>query len=138
MKKDSIEVLVIEDDSMTSSVILEFMTLDEIPAEIAHSFHDALQKFKHKNYRVVILDNKLGDGEGIALCELFKEISPTVTMFLFAGDSESVKKKALALGVREVLQKASLRRARALASRARSRRPKSIHAARDRPQFLRE
>ena len=105
MKKDSIEVLVVEDDSMTSSVILEFMTLDEIPVEIAHSFHDALQKFKHKNYRVVILDNKLGDGEGIALCELFKEISPAVTMFLFAGDSESVKKKALALGVREVLQK---------------------------------
>jgi DNA-binding response OmpR family regulator len=105
MKKDSFEVLVVEDDSMTSSVILEFMTLDEISVDIAHSFHDALQKFKQENYRVVILDNKLGDGEGIALCELLKTINPTVKMFLFAGDSESVKKKALALGVREVLQK---------------------------------
>jgi DNA-binding response OmpR family regulator len=105
MKKDSFEVLVVEDDSMTSSVILEFMTLDEISVEIAHSFHEALQKFKQENYRVVILDNKLGDGEGIALCELLKAINPTVKMFLFAGDSESVKKKALALGVREVLQK---------------------------------
>ncbi len=105
MKKDSFEVLVVEDDFMTSSVILEFMTLDEIPVEIAHSFHDALQKFKQGNYQVVILDNKLGDGEGIALGELLKAINPTVKMFLFAGDSESVKKKALALGVREVLQK---------------------------------
>lgn len=105
MKKDSFEVLVVEDDSMTSNVILEFMTLDEIPVDIAHSFHDALQKFKMENYRVVILDNKLGDGEGIALCELLKAMNPNVKMFLFAGDSESVKKKALALGVSEVLQK---------------------------------
>ena len=58
-----------------------------------------------ENYRVVILDNKLGDGEGIALCELLKAMNPNVKMFLFAGDSESVKKKALALGVSEVLQK---------------------------------
>ena len=105
MKKDTSEVLVVEDDAMTSSVILEFMIFDEIPVDLAHSFHDALHKFKHKHYRVVILDNKLGDGEGIALCELLKAINPSVTMFLFAGDSESVKKKALALGVSEVLQK---------------------------------
>ncbi len=98
-------MLVVEDDSMTSSVIVEFMIFDEIPVDIAHSFHDALQKFKQENYRVVVLDNKLGDGEGIALCELLKEINPAVKMFLFAGDSESVKKKALALGIREVLQK---------------------------------
>ncbi len=95
----------VEDDSMTSSVILEFLSFDEIPVDVAHSFHDALQKFKQENYLVVVLDNKLGDGDGIALCELLKAIHPTVTMFLFAGDSESVKKKALALGVKEVLQK---------------------------------
>lgn len=105
MKKDTSEVLVVEDDSMTSSVILEFLSFDEIPVDVAHSFHDALQKFKQENYLVVVLDNKLGDGDGIALCELLKAIHPTVTMFLFAGDSESVKKKALALGVKEVLQK---------------------------------
>ena len=105
MKKDVSEVLVVEDDTMTSSVILEFMIFDEIPVDVALSFHDALQKFKEKHYRVVVLDNKLGDGEGIALCELLKVINPSVTMFLFAGDSESVKKKALALGVKEVLQK---------------------------------
>ena len=105
MKKDVSEVLVVEDDTMTSSVILEFMIFDEIPVDVALSFHDALQKFKEKHYRVVVLDNKLGDGEGIALCELLKAINPSVTMFLFAGDSESVKKKALALGVKEVLQK---------------------------------
>ncbi len=95
----------VEDDAMTSSVILEFMIFDKIPVDLAHSFHDALHKFKHKNYRVVILDNKLGDGEGIALCELLKAINPSVIVFLFAGDSESVKQKALALGVSEVLQK---------------------------------
>jgi DNA-binding response OmpR family regulator len=105
MKQENSEVLVVEDDSMTSSVIVEFMIFDKIPVDIAHSFHDALQKFQQGSYRVVILDNKLGDGEGIALCELLKAHNPAVKMYLFAGDSESVKKKALALGIREVLQK---------------------------------
>ena len=40
MKKDTSEVLVVEDDAMTSSVILEFMIFDKIPVDLAHSFHD--------------------------------------------------------------------------------------------------
>jgi DNA-binding response OmpR family regulator len=98
-------VLVVDDDSMTRNVIAEILRDEGIRAEVADGFESALSAFAPGKYRAVILDNQLGDGLGVELCQRMKEIDPAVTMFLFAGASESVRLEALACGVTEVMQK---------------------------------
>jgi len=105
MKPDVFKVLVVDDDSMTRNVIAEILRDEGIAAEVADGFQSALGMFAPGKYSTVILDNQLGDGLGTDLCGKMKDIDPDVTMFLFAGASESVRLEALACGVVEVMQK---------------------------------
>ncbi|MBL8207655.1 MAG: response regulator transcription factor [Blastocatellia bacterium] len=98
-------VLVIEDDIGTRNVVAEVLRADGIATDVADGYSSGRQAFAPGKYQVAIIDDQLGDGSGTQLCREIKAMDPSVTLFLFAGDSENVRLEALSCGVTEVLQK---------------------------------
>lgn len=98
-------VLVVEDDVMTRNVIVEILRNEGFQTDEADGVRSTLEKFVADKYKVVILDNKLGDGVGVELCRQLLKVDPTVRIFLFAGATDEVRLEALAAGAIEVLQK---------------------------------
>ncbi len=98
-------VLVVEDDVMTRNVIIELLRDDGFQTEEADGVRSTLEKFAPGKYKVVVLDNKLGDGIGVDLCRQLIKADPAVRIFLFAGATDEVRLEALAAGAIEVLQK---------------------------------
>jgi DNA-binding response OmpR family regulator len=105
MTSEQFTVLVVDDDSMTSNVIVDLLRDEGITALQAGSCREALDLYAPGKFQAIILDNQLGDGLGIELCRRFRETDQEVPMFLFAGASEEIRLEALERGITEVLQK---------------------------------
>lgn len=98
-------VLVVEDDSMTRNVIIETLRFDGFKTEEADGFRSSLELFSPGKYKVVVMDNQLGDGIGVELCRQLIARDKAIKIFLFAGASEDARLEALNAGATRVLQK---------------------------------
>ncbi len=61
-------ILIIDDDRLLCSMVSEFLTGDAFRVKSAHSCSEGLDLCSRNHFDVVLLDQKLPDGEGSALC----------------------------------------------------------------------
>ncbi len=111
MKPEPVKVLMVEDDVMLSTMLALNFKKEGFDIAVAASFKDALLKFKkifnHKTeYRLIILDINLPDGNGLDLLRLLKKEAPAVpVLILSANASEFDRVSGLDLGADDYLGK---------------------------------
>lgn len=111
MKPEPVKVLMVEDDVMLSTMLALNFKKEGFDISVAASFKDALLKFKkiftHKaEYRLIILDITLPDGNGLDLLRLLKKEAPAVpVLILSANASEFDRVSGLDLGADDYLCK---------------------------------
>lgn len=82
------KILIVEDDEMICCGIVDTLQLRNWETETAASFSEAMKKIKMNEYMLYILDMKLPDGNGIALCREIRKKTQNPVLFLSALDSE--------------------------------------------------
>lgn len=80
--------MIVEDDEMVRNGIADALQLRSWKSDTAYGFMDALKKIKENKYILFILDMKLPDGSGIALCREIRKRTDAPVLFLSALDSE--------------------------------------------------
>lgn len=82
------KILIVEDDEMVCRGIVDALQLRNWSTETVGTFGEALKKIREQNYILYILDMKLPDGNGIALCREIRKHTDNPVLFLSAYDSE--------------------------------------------------
>ncbi|MBC5630091.1 response regulator transcription factor [Clostridium sp. NSJ-6] len=84
-------ILVVEDDSQIQELIVEFLSSQDYIVDIASDGIEGYEKFKSRNYDLVILDVMMPKLDGYGLCKMIKRLDENVSIiFLTAlGDEES-------------------------------------------------
>lgn len=84
-------ILVVEDDSQIQELIVEFLSSQDYIVDTASDGIEGYEKFKSKNYDLVILDVMMPKLDGYGLCKMIKRLDEKVAIiFLTAlGDEES-------------------------------------------------
>lgn len=80
--------MIVEDDEMVRNGIADALQLRSWKSDTAYGFMDALKKIKENKYILFILDMKLPDGSGIALCREIRKRTDAPVLFLSALDNE--------------------------------------------------
>lgn len=100
------KVLVIEDNLELGQDIIDYLSSHQIIVEWVQSFRLAEEKLISFDYHVVVIDIMLGDGNGLELVRLIKDIQSTAAiMIISAKDSLEDKVKGLELGADDYLSK---------------------------------
>lgn len=92
------KILIVEDDEMVRSGIKDALQIRNWKTEFAATFSEALGKIKENEYILYILDMKLPDGNGIALCREIRKQTDNPVLFLSAYDSEGYIVEGLEAG----------------------------------------
>lgn len=82
------KILIVEDDEMVRCGIVEALQLRNWETDTVASYKEAVGKIKENPYILYILDMKLPDGNGIALCREIRKRTEAPVLFLSAYDSE--------------------------------------------------
>ncbi|MDU2672195.1 MAG: response regulator transcription factor [Clostridium sp.] len=84
-------ILVVEDDSQIQELIVEFLSSQDYIVDTASDGIEGYEKFKSRNYDLVILDVMMPKLDGYGLCKMIKRLDENVSIiFLTAlGDEES-------------------------------------------------
>lgn len=84
-------ILVVEDDSQIQELIVEFLSSQDYIVDTASDGIEGYEKFKSRNYDLVILDVMMPKLDGYGVCKMIKRLDENVSIiFLTAlGDEES-------------------------------------------------
>lgn len=78
-------ILIIEDHQNIALVLQEYLNDHDLNTEVAMNGKEAIEKFRRKNYDVLITDLKLPDLDGSVVVEKCKKISPKVRVIYLSG-----------------------------------------------------
>ncbi|MCK5560671.1 MAG: nucleotide-binding protein [Thermoplasmata archaeon] len=98
----NVNVLLIEDNDDINYIINEQLKGKYI-LYIEKSIKGALKIIKTRSFGIIILDNKLPDGEGIDYIKKLKNVAPI--LFLTAYGDEKIAAKSIKVGAREYIKK---------------------------------
>ena len=91
-------ILIVEDDEMICQGIVDALQLRNWKTDVAATCEEAEKKIKEYTYMLYILDMKLPDGNGIALCRKIRTATENPVLFLSAYDNESYIVEGLEAG----------------------------------------
>ncbi len=83
MKKNNI--LVIDDDRIILDSLCEFLSLEGFQASGAETFKSALAKLQEEDFRLVITDVNLPDGDGLELLDIIRKNHPQTVVVVITG-----------------------------------------------------
>ena len=104
-------ILIIEDDQINCLVYRQIFKTTEVNLVFAHDGEDGVNKFKERNYNLVLLDLRLPKIDGLTVASLIREWEDRMMRFetpiivVTADNSNETRKKALLLGIDEFLVK---------------------------------
>ncbi|EAR07733.1 fused response regulator/phosphatase [Reinekea blandensis] len=109
LNQQSVEhMLIIEDDPSLSTSMSEVLAEIGIVIDQAHSCQDAYQFLTDRQYDLILLDNQLGDGEGIDVLRWFHdqphETDPAIIM-ISESDEQHYVEECYSLGIVDFLRK---------------------------------
>jgi len=81
-------VMVVEDDPQLCDMLTRFIAESGFPVRSARSAREAIAQFDDVDPRVVILDLKLPDGDGLDLLRLFKRRLPGCKIVIMSSYSD--------------------------------------------------
>ena len=67
-------ILIVDDDQIILDSLCEFLSLEGFQTDGAETFKSALAKLNEQNYRLVITDVHLPDGNGLELLDIIRRI----------------------------------------------------------------
>ena len=106
MNKQTIDILLVEDDKDMAQSIAEYLLVDDIRCDHAFNGHAGLELADKHNYSVILLDWMLPRKDGVSVCEqLRKRGDDTPILMLTAKDSLDDKALGFAAGVDDYLVK---------------------------------
>lgn len=82
------KILIVEDDKLVCRGIVDALQLRNWSTETVGTFSEAVKKIRERSYLLYILDMKLPDGNGVALCREIRRHTDSPVLFLSAYDSE--------------------------------------------------
>ena len=104
-------ILIIDDDQINCLVYRQIFKTTEVNLVFAHDGEDGVNKFKERNYNLVLLDLGLPKIDGLTVASLIREWEDITMLFetpiivVTADNSNETRKKALLLGIDEFLVK---------------------------------
>jgi DNA-binding NtrC family response regulator len=99
-------VMVVEDDPQLCDMLTRFIAESGFPVRSARSAREAIAQFDDVDPRVVILDLKLPDGDGLDLLRLFKRRLPGCKIVIMSSYSDvDTVVEAMRLGAENYLTK---------------------------------
>ena len=104
-------ILIIDDDHINCLVYRQIFKTTEVNLVFAHDGEDGVNKFKERNYNLVLLDLGLPKIDGLTVASLIREWEDITMLFetpiivVTADNSNETRKKALLLGIDEFLVK---------------------------------
>jgi two-component system OmpR family response regulator len=122
-------ILVVEDDPTLARELLRHLERAGWVADHVSRFSHAVEALVNTHYRMVLLDRRLPDGDGIALAPVAKSLaSPPTVLFLTARDEVSDRVEGLDAGADDYLVKPFAIDELLARVRAAARRPSSLPA----------
>ncbi len=99
-------VLVVDDDTLVSEVLVETITRAGYECLAAHSGEEAIAKFNDRSFDIVLSDLKMEEMDGLALLENIRKLSPeTLVVMITAYGTVENAVKAIKMGAYDFLLK---------------------------------
>lgn len=99
-------VLVVDDDTLVSEVLVETITRAGYECLAAHSGEEAIAKFNDRSFDIVLSDLKMQEMDGLALLENIRKLSPeTLVVMITAYGTVENAVKAIKKGAYDFLLK---------------------------------
>lgn len=105
---ENLEILIVDDDEVLCARLESLLSASGIRSLSVYSLRAASEAMRAVYFPVVVLDRKLGDGDGLALCREYRArlVDRKVSILvLSAADSPADEKLALAAGADDFLSK---------------------------------
>jgi DNA-binding NtrC family response regulator len=78
-------ILIVDDDQIILDSLCEFLSLEGFQTDGAETFKSALAKLNEQNYRLVITDVHLPDGNGLELLDIIRRNHPQTVVIVITG-----------------------------------------------------
>jgi two-component system, OmpR family, response regulator len=92
-------IMCVDDHKDTSDMLSLLLSHEDYDVVCATSLKDALSLAAGQEFDLYVLDKRLPDGDGLALCQRLTEITPNVPCLFYSGDAYEVHRhQAIAAG----------------------------------------
>lgn len=100
------DVLLVEDNAALGRVLAQQLALAEVQAEIASSGREALEKLSRHSYKVIVLDLRLPDMDGLEVCRRLRSQGINIPLLIISGyGGYDTREAALRAGANDYLLK---------------------------------
>jgi CheY-like chemotaxis protein len=83
-------ILCVDDHQDTSDMLSLLLSQEDYDVVCAMSAKEALSLAATKEFDLYVLDKRLPDGDGLALCENLTKITPSVPCMFYSGDAYEI------------------------------------------------
>lgn len=105
-KCEMAKILIVDDDVELAQSVNEFLTMEQHVVDMVHSADEGLDRVKNYNYDLIILDVNLPDGDGMQICQSYREIGGTASVLMLTGQTQiKDKERGLDSGADDYLTK---------------------------------
>ena len=99
MSQPKCRILCVDDHKDTSDMLSMLLSHEDYDVVCATSLKDALSLASSQEFDLYVLDKRLPDGDGLALCQRLTELTPNVPCLFYSGDAYEVHRhQAIAAG----------------------------------------
>jgi two-component system, OmpR family, response regulator len=92
-------IMCVDDHKDTSDMLSLLLSHEDYDVVCVTSLKDALSLAASQEFDLYVLDKRLPDGDGLALCQRLTEITPHVPCLFYSGDAYEVHRhQAIAAG----------------------------------------
>ena len=90
MSQPKCRILCVDDHKDTSDMLSLLLSQEDYDVVCALSAKEALAFAANEEFDLYVLDKRLPDGDGLALCQKLAEITPHVPCMFYSGDAYDV------------------------------------------------
>jgi DNA-binding response OmpR family regulator len=93
MTEPKCRVLCVDDHRDTSEMLQMLLSEENYQVHTAATIEEACEMAARTEYDLYVLDKRLPDGSGVALCETLQQISPNVPCIFYTGDAYEIHRR---------------------------------------------
>lgn len=93
MSKPNCRILCVDDHRDTSEMLSVLLTQEDYEVITTTSAQEALKLAASEEFDLYVLDKRLSDGDGLALCQQLTELTPTVPCMFYSGDAYEIQRR---------------------------------------------
>ena len=99
MSQPKCRIMCVDDHKDTSDMLSLLLSQEDYAVVCAMSAAEALELAQTRKFDLYVLDKRLPDGDGLALCQKLTEITPDVPCMFYSGDAYEIHRhQAIAAG----------------------------------------